>query len=30
MRRNDTLLTLANVLENCNLLDLKCERVFVH
>ena len=30
MRRNDTLLTLANVLENCNVLDLKCERVFVH
>ena len=30
MRRNDTLLTLANVLKNCNLLDLKCERVFVH
>ena len=30
MRRNDTLMTLANVLENCNVLDLKCERVFVH
>ena len=30
MRRNDTLLTLANVLENCYVLDLKCERVFVH
>ena len=30
MKRNDTLLTLANVLENCYVLDLKCERVFVH
>ena len=30
MKRNKTLLTLANVLENCYVLDLKCERVFVH
>ena len=30
MKRNDTLLTLDNVLENCYVLDLKCERVFVH
>ena len=30
MRRNETLLHLANVLENCNLQDLKCECVFVH
>ncbi len=30
MRRNDTLLTLANVLENCYVLGLKCERVYVN
>jgi len=28
MRRNETLITLANVMENCNLQDLKCDCVF--
>ena len=30
MRRNKTLLHLASVMENCNVQDLTCERVFVH
>ena len=30
MRRNDTLVTLANVMENCNVQDLKCSCVFNH
>ena len=30
MRRNNTLVTLANVMENCNLQDLKCSCVFNH
>ena len=30
MRRNDTLVTLANVMENCNVQDLKCDCVFNH
>lgn len=30
MKRNETLLHLASVLENCNVQDLKCKRVFVH
>ena len=30
MRRNKTLLHLAHVLENCNVQDLTCERVFVY
>lgn len=30
MRRNETLVHLAHVLENCNVQDLNCERVFVH
>ena len=30
MRRNETLVHLANVMENCNVQDLSCERVFVH
>ena len=30
MRRNETLVHLTHVLENCNVLDLSCERVFVH
>ena len=30
MRRNNTLVTLANVMENCNVQDLKCSCVFNH
>ena len=30
MKRNDTLVTLANVMENCNVQDLKCSCVFNH
>ena len=30
MKRNETLLYLASVMENCNAHDLKCDRVFVH
>lgn len=30
MRRNETLMHLAHVMENCNVQDLTCERVFVH
>ena len=30
MKRNDNLVTLANVMENCNVQDLKCSCVFNH
>ena len=30
MRRNETLIHLARVMENCNMQDLDCERIFVH
>jgi len=30
MRRNKTLVHLASVMENCNVQDLTCERVFAH
>ena len=30
MKRNDTLVTLANVLEHCYALNLKCDSVFNH
>ena len=30
MRRNETLMHLAHVMENCNAQDLKCDRVFMY